>query len=151
MVLEDRHENSPLPKSLLSAVFEEVSPFHSSISLALVDLKIGVLWGKGAWDFERSRGLSADGCDLLIYMTGPHPMALEEEFWWVRTYENVVPSLKIRYVDGAWDISAAGPDGMPRESVRVTQYQGTIIEVDLGGTKQARRSRPFLLDKGVPM
>lgn len=144
-------QGSPLPPEIAAGSIHKQSGNYAAVSLELIDIELGIIWGHEIWNFGPSRSLAVGGCDFLIYWNPFESNPLEDELWWVRTYENVIPSFRIRFRDGNCEISSAGPSGMRQNSLELSHNPHGVIQLDLSETELERQKRPYLEDKDVPL
>lgn len=109
--------------------------------------KVGVLWGDKRWQPWLSRSLAVAGAELLVFASHGMEEPLQQERWWVRTYENVVPSLQIVAYKHKWAVMRAGPSGMLQESVMLSLNDTFDFHLDADQTRQERKRRPLLMDR----
>lgn len=149
-ILHAREKNLATYKIVINPASEFVG--HTElVTLEAVDFKVGFIWGDSIWDAALSRALVVDGADLLIYCADLYNTPMEDEFWWVRTYENVTPSFKIRKLANTWQITDAGTDGVVKETIELMPGSSGEFQIDLVQVQMDRKDRPYLADRSVPM
>lgn len=109
--------------------------------------KVGVLWGSKRWEPRISRSLAIEGAELLVFASQSLEEPLQQERWWIRTYENVLPSLQIVAHKEKWAIMRAGPSGILQESVMLSLDDTFDFHVDLNETRKEQQRRPLLMDR----